>query len=259
MDAPLIREADARAPLLVGEVDGGAPRRRPSRRRGHSARLLASVGLTLGVLWLARARLRESAPLAALSSARADADDPVMIDDVAHAHCGRYVNDSAIDAASCDALDEGLCHFAEAQCGGNLTACGSGFANCSCDGGFGPCALKSVANVDALCSSLSTIASSRAPARPRRAAGSRAPEAEAETGAPTPAPSYFVFDGTPDCDVKAYCEYCSRSTTCVDVLDAAHAGRIDGVRSSNATHHDWHAEQAVFVLLDLPAACAALS
>ena len=119
--------------------------------------------------------------------------------------CSEYDDDSEYSASSCHKYDGDTC---DAQCWKNTTCdvlCGDGNTSCA-DGGGAVCAMKRLANIDATCASLKSLAAGdgSAPTSSRR-------ELRAENRAPS--------TGGLGCDNHAYCEFCVGYASCEYLIE----------------------------------------
>ena len=133
--------------------------------------------------------------------------------------CSEYDDDSEYSASSCHRYDGDTC---DAQCWKNSTCdvlCGGGNTSCA-DGGGAVCALKRLADIDATCASLESLAAGdgSAPTSSRRALRAEAPEHHAPS------------TGGLGCDNHAYCEFCVGFASC-EYLIEHHA---DYVQTTNS-------------------------
>ena len=267
--------------------------------RVASARLAALAGLALAAVAAASSRspaastalLEQLASPTAVPTAsptpRAQRFD--AIDDDNASSCYAYET-AQYGVAACNATDTAFCESVRTAHGGAWPELLK-FAGCDrCDGAFGICLMRAVANLDALCANWTHASADHYDPRrrlgscpdlakgacqtsgacewhssssacipvvvaPSAAPTSAAPSAEPTIPAPSASPTYLELSAYPDCDIHAYCAWCAPYAACADLMSRAHRGNITGVERQSYSSHGYHAAQAAEIIQKLPLVC----
>ena len=282
------------------ESDLLLPTRRGPRHIAVTARARSPL-LVLGGLALAAAAVASSRSPAASTRLLELASSPTTsptpraqrfesIDDDTHSSCYAYETAQyGIDA--CNATDTAFCESVRKAHDGEWPELLK-FAGCDrCDGAFGICVMRAVANLDALCANWTVASAGHYDPRrlgdsscpdlakgacqtssacewhssssacipvvvaPSAAPTSPAPSVKPTIPTPSASPTYLKVSAFPDCDIHAYCSFCAPSEACADLMSRAHRGNITGVERQAYSSHGYHAAQAAEIIQKLPLVC----
>ena len=276
----------------------------PTRRGPHRIAVAArarSPLLVLGGLALAAAAVASSRSPATSTRLLELASSPTTsptpraqqfesIDDDNASSCYAYETAQyGIDA--CNATDTAFCESVRKANDGEWPELLE-FAGCDrCDGAFGICVMRAVANLDALCANWTVASAGHYDPRrlgdsscpnlakgecqtssacewhssssacipvivpPSAAPTSPAPSLKPTIPTPSASPTYLKVSAFPDCDIHAYCSFCAPSEACADLMSRAHRGNITGVERQAYSSHGYHAAQAAEIIQKLPLVC----